>query len=40
MTYNLSFPGKTIFGNGSIESLADELPNGAKLLLVAGKHAE
>jgi len=40
MTYNLSFPGKTIFGNGSIENLADELPNGAKILLVAGKHAE
>ena len=40
MTYNLSFPGKTIFGAGSVENLADELPNGAKLLLVAGKHAE
>lgn len=40
MTYNLSFPGKTIFGAGSVENLADELPRGDKLLLVTGKHAE
>lgn len=40
MTYNLSFPGKTIFGVGSIEKLTDELPEKAKLMLVAGKHAE
>lgn len=40
MTYSLSFPGKTIFGAGSIENLPAELPGNAKLLLVAGKHAE
>ena len=40
MIYNLSFPGKTIFGAGVIEKLPDELPQEAKLLLVAGKHAE
>ena len=40
MTYNLSFPGKTIFGAGTIQKLADALPEKAKLLLVAGKHAE
>ena len=40
MTYNLSFPGKTIFGNGSIENLAAELPQRAKLLLVVGKHVK
>ena len=40
MTYNLSFPGKTIFGAGSVENLAGKLPDGAKLLLVTGKHAE
>ncbi len=40
MTYNLSFPGKTIFGAGCVENLAGELPDGTKLLLVTGKHAE
>jgi len=40
MTYNLSFPGKTIFGTASVENLSSELPAKAKLLLVAGKHAE
>jgi 1,3-propanediol dehydrogenase len=40
MTYNLSFPGKIIFGDASVEKLTDELPNEAKLLLVAGKHVE
>jgi alcohol dehydrogenase class IV len=40
MPYNLSFPGKTIFGNGSVENLANELPDDAKLLLVVGKHVE
>ncbi|MBU8901204.1 MAG: iron-containing alcohol dehydrogenase [Victivallales bacterium] len=40
MTYTLSFPGKTIFGAGSVKELSGELPNGAKVLLVAGKHVE
>lgn len=40
MTYNLSFPGKTIFGAGSVKELSGELPDGAKLLLVTGKHVE
>jgi len=40
MPYTLSFPGKTIFGNASIENLPAELPNEAKILLVAGKHVE
>ncbi len=40
MNYNLSFPGKVIFGAGTVENLPGELPNRAKLLLVAGKHAE
>jgi len=40
MTYKLSFPGKTIFGNGSIQNLATELPHGTSFLLVVGKHVE
>ena len=40
MSYILSFPGKTIFGNASVEKLAEELPHNAKLLLVVGKHVE
>ncbi len=40
MTYDLSFPGKTIFGTGAIEKLTEELPSKAKLLLVTGKHTE
>lgn len=40
MSYTLSFPGKTIFGNATVENLPNELPNGAKLLLIIGKHVE
>lgn len=37
--YELSFPGKTVFGNGSANNLPDILPPGARILLVTGKHA-
>ena len=40
MNYNLSFPGKVIFGAGTVNDLPGEIPDGAKLLLVTGKHAE
>jgi alcohol dehydrogenase class IV len=38
--YNLSFPGKTIFGAGTLSSLSSELPDNSKIMLVVGKHVE
>jgi alcohol dehydrogenase class IV len=40
MNYNLYFPGKIIFGAGSIEKLATELNVKDKILLIVGKHAK
>jgi alcohol dehydrogenase class IV len=39
-TYNLSFPGKIVFGAGTCASLSKELPADSRVLLVTGKHAK
>ena len=38
-TFSYSFPRKTVFGSGASLTLADELPAGAKILLILGKSA-
>jgi alcohol dehydrogenase class IV len=40
MAYNLFFPGKVIFGAGTLSKLPEELPSDANVLLVSGKHAD
>ena len=40
MKYSLSFPGRIIFGAGTVKDLPDLIPADARILLVTGRHAE